>query len=383
MIAPAAGRFVGLLALLSVPAVACPVRAQAPARPKLESGADTNDWQAYYAKGASIIRQGPAFAEPYFHWASRLEPSRPEPLFAAWVTYWMRHTKLLEQLYLGRGRIADSPDALRADSLRLAALLRSPFVNQSLELLIYEQMGGYWSSDPVTRAWIRYFNGDYVKAADILGSAIAGEPSKRLLLRYDRALVLVAAGRLDSATTELRALLDEWRERDQARLQRVYESKELFEYGLGLLLAARNDPVAAREAFGRALAENLAFASPHQALGRLSMVARDTAGAVLEHGQAVELRPDDAVYRQQFGEALLLAGRAAEATAQFRRAIAIEPLYADPYYGVAAALDVSGDLPAAAAAYRVFLLRAARRPSPMRQWAERRAAAIQAANAAR
>lgn len=367
-------RCLGLLAALGVAGAPSPVRAQdPPARPKLEAGADTNDWQAYYEKGTSIIRRAPAFAEPYFYWASRLEPSRAEPLFARWVTFWMRNAALL------RRDIVDSPEVLGADSLRLRALLRNPFVNQSLMLLIFEQQGGSWSTGPQTRAWIKYSAGDFVQAADILGEVIDDAPKKALMLRYDRALMLVAAGRFDRATAEMRALLDTWRERDQSGMQRVYESKELFEYGLGLLLAAQDDTAAAREAFGRALVENLAFASAHEALGRLATIARDTAGAVREQALAAELRPDDPYFRQRYGEALILSGRVAEASEQFRRAIAIEPCYADPYYGVAAALDVSGELPAAAVAYRAFLAHAARRPTPPRQWAEKRVAAIEAA----
>lgn len=368
----AAARFVGLLALAVVGVAGAPAAAQAqdqPPRPKLEAGADTNDWQAYYAGGASIIRRAPAFAEPYFYWASRLDPARAEPLFARWVTFWMRNIGLL------RGT-ADSPAALSADSLRLRALLRNPFVNQSLMLLVFNQEGGYWPTDLQTHAWIKYSAGDYVQGADLLGAAIAQAPKKGLMMHYERALMLVAAGRLDSATAEMRVLLDTWRQRDQTGVQRSYESKELFEYGLGLLLAAQNDSVAAREAFGRSLAENLAFAAPHEALGRLAMIARDTAGAVLEQAQAVELQPADPFYHQQYGQGLLMSGKVTEAIEQFRRAIAIEPYFADPYYGVAATLELSGDLPAAAAAYRAFLAHAPRRPSPTRRWAEQRAAAI-------
>lgn len=125
--------------------------------------------------------------------------------------------------------------------------------------------------------------------------------------------------------------------------------------------------------------ENLAFAPAHDALARLALIRGDTATAVRERAMAVELRPSDAFLRQQYGGALLVAGRPLDALDQFRRAVALEPYCADPYYGIAAAHDLAGDSTAAAKEYEEYLARAPRRASALRQHAERRLAALRAA----
>src|SRR5574341_2008913 len=60
-------------------------------RPRLRSGADTNDWEVYFDRGVEGLRGRSArHAEPALYWASRLDPTRAEPLFARWVAFWLR-----------------------------------------------------------------------------------------------------------------------------------------------------------------------------------------------------------------------------------------------------------------------------------------------------
>jgi hypothetical protein len=59
-----------------------------PARPELPRGADANDWEAYFDLGERHFWYRPAQAAAAFYWASRLDPTRAEPLFARWAAFY-------------------------------------------------------------------------------------------------------------------------------------------------------------------------------------------------------------------------------------------------------------------------------------------------------
>ena len=371
-----------LLAIVATLGSLVPARADAqhhPKRPKLDAAADTNDWQAYWLHGTSIVRRSPAFAEPYFEWAQRLHPGRAEPLFARWVAYWMRDPGGYLRRLEGDERFVASAAVRAVDSLKLRALLRNPFVDRSLEVILIDRLPGVWLHDPSSVAWIRYANRDFAGASQTLAAALQRHPERRRALGFQRALTLVAAGHADSAGRELAALLEALRAADADSTVRTYESKAVLEYGLGLLLATAGDTGAARLAFERALVEDLAFAPAREGLGRLALLARDTAAAAREFEAAVELNPADGYLRYHQGSALYSARRYEEALAAFRATVALEPWFADGYFGVASVLEALGDTAGALAWYRDFLARAPRRATPMREAALGRLAALAAA----
>jgi predicted Zn-dependent protease len=119
--------------------------------------------------------------------------------------------------------------------------------------------------------------------------------------------------------------------------------------------------------------ENPGFAPAHAELGELALAARDPAAALLEYGQAVEVSPDDVVLRLGHGRALLAAGHAAEAAVELRRAIALDPEWAEPYVVLGNALQKGGDAAGARTAWAEFLSRAPRN-EPRRAWAEQQVA---------
>lgn len=76
------------LALAAAFAVSATVHAQQPPRPSVSRGADPTDWEAYFEIGDRDFKRSPQQAQAAFYWASRLDPTRAEPLFARWASYY-------------------------------------------------------------------------------------------------------------------------------------------------------------------------------------------------------------------------------------------------------------------------------------------------------
>jgi Tfp pilus assembly protein PilF len=330
------------------------------ARPQLAAGADTNDWEAYFDYAVTRLRKEPRVAEAAFYWASRLDPTRAEPLYGRWVAYWIRHTGWFQDYLKRKPELLESPQVLRVDSLHLRALWRNPFVPQTLEVLIYDKLPGRWSGDRFTTAVLEYSRGQFAAAAADFAKLLRDDAGRGGIVRYYRALCFTPVRQFDSAVAEMTALLAEMRARDERRLDYSYQSKEILEYSLGLLEAARGNRTAAREALGRALVENLAFYPAHAALGELALHDGDTTHALREYAQAVELQGDDAVLRYRYGAVLAFAGRPGDAEVQLRHAVALEPAFAAPYFTLGGALEARQQPHRALAAYRAYVERAPR-----------------------
>ncbi|MDB4950084.1 MAG: hypothetical protein JWM27_2733 [Gemmatimonadetes bacterium] len=365
-----------LVALFAVPLAA----QQAPRRPPLPDTADVNDWEAYYDYGYKMFKASPERADAAFYWASRLDPERAEPLFGRWAAYWYRWDGRFAEYLQDELKGEDLKEAVRVDSLRLRAMLRNPFVQRDLLVPAYDRLPGRWGDDPATRGILATAQHDYARAVALLNVAL--QHGSRPWLHEDRAIAFVALGRFDSAKVETETLLAELHRADERRMVRVYESKGVVEYGLGMLNLARRDQPAAREAFGRALTEDLALAPAHAMLGMLALAQRDTAAGFAEYRQAVELAPEDPVLRVRFGDALTGAGRAAEAVEHLRRAVALEPAYAAGYESLGRALAASGERAAALDAYAAYLVRAPRREAARIAAVRRRVEALSAPPAA-
>ena len=327
-------------------------------RPRLSSTADTNDWEAYFDYGVSRLRGDPRGAERAFYWASRLEPSRSEPLYGRWVAYWMRFPGWFEEYVEERPRALESPNIIQVDSLYQRALFRNPLTPRTLHILLYDQLPGRWGRDPLTLAVLDYGAGKFDGAAAGFGKLVRDDPVKHYRVRYWQALCFTATQRYDSAAAEVGALLEELRRRDEKRLAYWYESKELLEYSLGLLQLARGNRAAARAALQQALLENLAFYPAHAALGDVALGAGDRASGLSEYAQAVELGGDDVGVRHRYAQVLAQAGRHDEAELQLRKVIELEPLFAPPYYTLGTVLEARGLPEQARAAYSDYVQRA-------------------------
>lgn len=324
-------------------------------RPTLAADADTNSWQAYYDYGVSRLRKSPDDAEAAFVWATRIDPTRAEPLFGRWVTYWRRNKGLFKQYLKETPSVMTSPQIMQVESLHVRALQRNPFAPPVLAIVLYERLGDWaWSYDEMSNGLRAYSAGNYGIAADHFRNYVA-ERDENYWARYYLALTFVATRDYDRAADQISALLATQGRRMSSRVSNIYESQEMLQYGLGLLHLAVGDTATARANFGQALTENLAFYPAHAVLGDLAFAGHDSAQTMAEYELALELRPDDGVLRYRYARLLAEVGRVPDAEIELRRAIALEPFFAPPYLGLALVLDNRGNRVEALEQYRRYV----------------------------
>ena len=367
----------GLTCAIMFALAASPLGAQtrdAPKRSKLDAKADTNDWEAYYEYGVRNLQRSPRYSLDAFYWASRLAPWSADPLYAQWVAFHMRDVPRFQRYLDDDQKVLTAPDVQRSDSLLRVAFLRNPFVHRAMAMALFDALPGTWGGDVVSRAWLAYANQKLDRATELFGRAISDKPDKLYRLRHVRAVLFVTQKQYDSALAEVTALLDQTRRLDENELVRVYESKAFYEYAIGRLELARGNSQAAREAFERALIEDLTYGPAHVWLAGLSEAAGNTESAMGSYAQAVDLTPSDAIYRYQYAVALMKANRMQDGLEQINQAIALEPYFADSYVFKATAHEQLGQPDSARVAYRTYLDRAARNAQNRARVTERLAA---------
>jgi len=330
---------------------------QPPLRPSLPKGADPNDWEAYYSYGVDNIMRAPSKSDAAFYWATRLDPTRAEPIYGRWVAFWMNDISEFPDYLDASPRVLQDPAVIASDSIRYRAAERNPLVNRALQVLLYQKSSVNLMNNAWNRAWIAYASGFYPRALEYFTAAVRAEPDS-LGYRFEVALVYSQIGQYDSATAVLRELVRLMEQSDRKRLVYVYESKEMYQYALGLLEAARGHLGAAREAQEKALQENLAFAPAHAALGQLATARHDRDGAVNEYRLAVELAPNDPVFILRYADALLRADQPQDALPHLKKVVQLEPYYAEGYVTLAATYAALSDTANAITAYNDYLKRA-------------------------
>jgi tetratricopeptide (TPR) repeat protein len=362
-------------ALLFVTA-ASPLSAQligkekAPKRPELQAGADTNSAGAFYYYGTYILERDPGKAADAFYWASRLDPSWADPLYARKIALHMKdRPNLVRYVFRDRALMRDK-EVRQIDSLQYYALLRNPFLYTKLDRVMFQtalsdltrgtgQLPLFLRSDesnPWLTAWLAYTNANFPRALEYYDKAIKKD-KKDYSIHGDRARAFFQIANLDSAIVEQQKLIDAVRNEDKDKLVYVYDSKAMFEYGLGKLHQANDNLDSAKAAFGRALTEDLSFYMAHAALAGVHLAQGDTAGAIAEYDVAVQLRGDDASLRTSYGYVLALASKPDEAIPHLRKAIELEPYFAPPYFFLGRMLEMKSDTEALDQ-YEKFLARA-------------------------
>ncbi len=387
-----------LLSAVLLTAAAGPLAAQRlgppEPRPALREGADTNDAQAYYDLGvAQLMRDSRTSAEA-FYWAARINPANGDALYGRRSALMKSNDRLLQQMMENTRGVHSSKEGRLLDSLQFRALMMSPFlyrrfdrdlyttyvhndvvrssrmsgggepnaVELDYEINIYLQRGG-----ASTRAWMAYGAGDFDNALSLYASALktTRNPS---YVHMERARIFGMKAQVDSAVAEMKVALEAQRKEDSKDLVIFYESKALAEYSTAVLLEGAGKTDAAREAYGRALQEDLAYYPAHMRLGLLAAGLKDTANAVSELALASQLAPEEPHVRYVHGFVLALAHRPTEAIVEFKKAVELEPCYALPYVLLGQMYESNGDGPNSAAAYKGFLAHAAQ-TDPQRDFA--------------
>lgn len=382
-----------ILALLLLSATAAaPLHAQSararpvPARPAL-AAADTNDAAAYYSLGLSRLERQPGEAAAAFYWAGRLRPDWADAHYAHRVAILLSDKNRLVD-YMQRARhVARSPEIAYADSLMDRALLLDPYLYRkydkyllteyfqaSAERSIRREGGqpnapaiahwirGWMISAPAwMRAWSAYSDGRMPEAVEQYERAVREARRDKWSLRADRARTLYLMGADSAALADMSQAVTEYRKKDDDDLVFLYQSKAQLEHSIGLIHERMRNPAAAREAYGRALQEDLSYYPAHVRLSTLALAEGDTATALAEMALAVEIRSAEPALRYSYGLTLAAVHKYLEAVEQLRKATELDPLFAPPYLYLGRIHDGSGMAEEAAEFYEAFLARASQR----------------------
>jgi tetratricopeptide (TPR) repeat protein len=229
-------------------------------------------------------------------------------------------------------------------------------------------------SDSEMRGWLAYSDGNLPTALDLYARALKSSRDKASI-RLDRARIFAMQNRVDSATAEFSLALEEMRKKDEKDLVVFYNSKALAEYSIGVLLEGADNVAGAREAYGRALQEDLSYYPAHLKLGLLALGTRDTATAMSELALASQLAPEEPYVHYMNGYVLGASRHLDESVAELHKAIELEPCYALPYILLGRVEETRGKGREAATAYQQFLDHASA-ADPQREFANGRLAEI-------
>lgn len=377
-----ARRIAGAVTLVVVPAclAAAPLAAQdkVPARPVLAAGADTNNAQVYYDLGVSLLLRDPKKSSEAFYWATRIAPNRADALYGRRSALLMADRPRFERYMKGDRRTIEHPRTMQIDSLMVRALMIDPFLYRKFERDMFRQWiinlnsSGFAAYQPTpteidnaiqqwivrggaeTKGWAAYSDGDYRTALEAYGRAMKNS-RRKARLRTERARIFHMSGRMDSALVEFGLALTELREREGKETVFLYDSKAMIEHSVARAHEAAGNPGKAREAYGRALLEDLSFYPAHVGLALLAAQDSDSATVESEMELAVELQPSDPVVRLMYGSAMLSLGRIDAAAKQLEKAVELEPYFAAPYRVLAQVHERRGDKESAVRRYQDFL----------------------------
>jgi tetratricopeptide (TPR) repeat protein len=343
-------------------------------RPKLAAGADTNSAKAYYELAEPLVRFNFKLdtAEMALYWASRLDPAWSEPIYA-------RSLIPLDAILRDRSETWQQTRSSMAvtkldlteqqvqfiDSLQRTAWDRNPFLYTDLE---FRRSFLIPRRDPFQVGYYLFSIRRFAEAESLFAIGLKQHPGEFGARTY-RARALFYLGKYDDAVVELEAARDTIRRREIEHSIPIVFSVEMYEFAIGISRVQQDDFPAAKAAFERALTENLGFYWAHVRLAGSAIALHDTAAALAELGEAVEIEGRDPVLRMYYGAVLQSAGKYDEAEAQLQEAIALDPRYAAPYFQLAVTYQQKGMKDGAVEQYRQFLTRSARddpwRPAAM------------------
>jgi tetratricopeptide (TPR) repeat protein len=376
-----------------------------PRRPPL-NGADTNQAAAYYSYGLSMLQQDPQKAADAFYWAARIDPTWAQPLYAGRIAFLVGADDQFVIGYMdGQRSYTRSKEARRIDSLELRARMLDPFMNRDLDKdlmlryvrALYDEAqksdGGaddraqtlrfqyyverYWRTDapPDMKAQLAVSEHRYPDALDAYREALRSDRNHQAEIHEARARVFYLMGNSDSARVEMTQAIAKLREKDTKDFVWLYESKAVLEHFIGLTYERQNQIGPAREAYGRALQEDLSYYPAHLRLGTIALSTGDTATALSEMDLAAQINNDEPVLQATYGTILAQSGHIPEAQQHLHRAVELDPFYANSYYVLGRVDEFAGKSSDAAGDYRAYLGHA-RAQDPRIADAQRRLAAL-------
>lgn len=360
---------------------------EAPPRPRLPDGADSNSARAYYAlglqhvlglqHGTTVLRRRPTVwnvaiqpreAHAAFYWASRLEPLSADAAFGQYVALLMTDERRLQGYLDERPRTLATPEVRAIDSLLVRALMLDPFLSFGLIESVWTRYlqhvhnfrGRSLTRDivrqlpPHARAMVAYARGEFQQAVDFWEASLRTEP--RAYWRHaDRARAFARLGELDSAQADLEAALLGARKSGAEQPPYAYQSRSEWEYSLGRIFERQGNLPAAGQAYQRAVTENLGFYPAHLRLAIVALRSTDTVTALTELSRALAVHEADYAAQLTMGQFLVGAGRPDSAVWHLRRAAELEPWASAAQLALARALAAANRTGEAAETYRRFL----------------------------
>ncbi len=409
-VATAAGaatrRVVAILALLGT--LAAQAAAQnVPRRPRLAADVDTNDARAYFQLGTERVERNPGQAADAFYWASRLDPSSPQTLYALAIARLLRDPALLVRYRERDPRTLASPAARALDSLRFRAEMQDPFFHRGMDqVMLYayarsavrreewfgrsEDFGRtgmvqfierfFEETDPYGRGQLYYSDHRLSQALQYWALALRNRRGQAWLIA-DRARAWAELGQLDSARVALDTAIHFAGRAGADHIGHVFESRAAWLHALGRIHEDRRDTAAAAAAYHRAVEADAAYYPARFRLGALAVLARDPPTAI-EYLSRATSGPDVQFFALAAAAALYSQlGRRDSTVALLQRATQTEPWASAGWLMYAQALDAVRDSVQALPAYERYLALAPRNdvgaPAATRRVQQLRAAAGQ------
>ncbi len=356
-----------------------------PKRPPL-NGADTNQAAAYYQYGLSMLQQDPQEASDAFYWAARIDPTWAQPLYAGRIAFLMGADDQFVIGYMdGKRSYTRSKDARHIDSLELRARMLDPFMERDLDKelqlrwlrALYDEDqksdGGtddraqtlrfqyfverYWAHRraPRAEAMVAVSERRFPDALNLYREALSQDRDHQAEIHEARARSFYVMGNGDSARAEMEQAITKLREKDAKDFVWLYESKAVLEHFIGLTYERQNQIGPAREAYGRALQEDLSYFPAHMRLGSVALSAGDTATALSEMDLAAQIKDDDPGLQATYETVLAQTGHIPEAEQHLHRAVELDPYYANSYYVLGRVDEFAGKAADAVGDYRAYL----------------------------
>lgn len=360
-----------------------------PKRPRIDPGADTNSAQAYYAFGMRIARTDPRHAADAFYWAAQLNPTWAQPLYARRIALLLAADGPFMTSYLeGDRSVHRSKRGASIDSLELRARMLDPFVIRDLDeellrgyiLAVFQMsqhgadrmtgaaasefsfyLDSYWKAEapPYMRAVLAASERRFPEALRYYRDALSQNKQEAAEIHLARGQIFFLLGNNDSARVEMQLGLDTLRGRDARDFVYLYESKGVLEHSIGLIDERQGLLDQAREAYARALQEDLSYYPAHLHLSVLALTEGDTTTALTEMDLAAQIRDDDPWVQTAYASLLAELGHIDEADQHLKRVVTLAPFYAAPYYALGRVAEMAMKPADAAQHYQAFLTHAA------------------------